>query len=82
MTQKKTFTMSLVWNAEDKEVVIVAFLSKENFNADGTCIHDSLRHKYIFIREIELEVEFSADFDPIVPQLAALNEREKQIKAK
>ena len=79
MTQKKTFNMSLVWDTFDNNFAI------SHFTADA--FTDGVRRvadgwiQYL-IREIEIEVDLPADFDPIAPQLAALNEREKQIKAK
>lgn len=45
----------------------------ENGVRSGTYTH------YIFIKEHELEYELPADFDPIKPQIAALDAKEKEL---
>lgn len=42
-------------------------------------VYSSSYSQYIFIKEHEFEYELPADFDPIKPQLAALDAKEKEL---
>jgi len=49
----------------------------EGMFKDG--VYSSSYSQYIFIKEQEFEYELPADFDPIKPQISALDAKEKEL---
>lgn len=69
-------TIKGVLAMEDGVVKFLPGWNKDMFE-DG--VYSSSYSEYIFIKEHEFEYELPEDFDPIKPQIAALDAKEKEL---
>lgn len=79
MSKKQTFELSLIWCGYNKRIKVST--SKPEWFNDGVRNVTGDWVEYL-IRPIELEIELPEDFDPLQPQLKALDAKEKAVTAK
>lgn len=78
---KQKFTLSLVWCSDARDIRLET-APKSHF-PDGIRVLSPISNwSQYFIKEIEIEITLPEDFDPLKPQLDALETLEKSIKAK
>lgn len=78
---KQKFTLSLVWCSEARDIRLET-APKSHFPDGIRLLSPVLNWTQYFIKEIEIEITLPEDFDPLKPQLDALEALEKSIKEK